>query len=406
MQAYSLLSTFYADEKMKSFRHSCDKVAMRCDDKETIMPKLSDLTKLLKAFAKNPSISDEEFLNALLLPYVIAGKIRNKNKEEFSLNKSRTSKIMNQKEDVPSKLREALSIYGIIDETKEEMRSFIDDYIDSGKTNNLIQRLNELMPQTSQVINNAVDNNDDVLPGLITDILIRSLSETNLSVSDVETIWKHGINSVDMQTGDIFHYGFGNRHKKKNIVVIPVNTAFDTHVTRKIENNPYPLVSENTVHGQWLIRMKESGVQPDQLDKRITESLSKHGFTPVKNTKCENLERLCYPIGAVAIIETDNAIYFLVAISRFDTFNNARSTSGDINEALRSILDIYDRAGLGYDMYLPLMGTGLSRAGLSTQEAYDLLTEQLICNSSKIHGHIHIILKPEDRREIVIRGGE
>ena len=83
------------------------------------MLRLSELMRLLKTFARNSAISDEEFLNAFLFPFVIAGNIKNKNGEEFRLDKARTSKIMNQKDDVPTKLREALSIYGIADKTRE-----------------------------------------------------------------------------------------------------------------------------------------------------------------------------------------------------------------------------------------------------------------------------------------------
>ena len=47
------------------------------------MLKLSDLTKLIKSFARNSAISDEEFLNAFLFPFVIAGNIKNKNDKDF-----------------------------------------------------------------------------------------------------------------------------------------------------------------------------------------------------------------------------------------------------------------------------------------------------------------------------------
>ena len=80
-----------------------------------------------------------------------------------------------------------------------------------------------------------------------------------------------------------------------------------------------------------------------------------------------------------------------------------RSSAANISEAVSSLLDVYDRFGLGYDLYLPLMGTGLSRADLSTQEAYDLLIESMKINSNKIHGHVHLVLRPIDRNLITIQ---
>ena len=171
-------------------------------------------------------------------------------------------------------------------------------------------------------------------------------------------------------------------------------------MTRKLEGNVYPVVSENTIHGQWLIRLIESGEQKEQIDVRIAESLRYTGFNPMKESKIEHRKKVCYPIGSVAIIETGNAVYFLVAIAEFDDFNNARSSADDIDSAITSLLNVYDRLGMGYDLYIPLMGTGLSRAGLSSQEAYDLLTKSLMKNRSKIRGHIHLILRFEDRCDI------
>lgn len=128
--------------------------------------------------------------------------------------------------------------------------------------------------------------------------------------------------------------------------------------------------------------------------------MKRAGFYPIKESTAGNGKKDCYPVGSVSIIETTNAVYFLTAMAEFDDFNNARSSSQDIDAAINSLLNMYDRFGLGYDLYLPLMGTGLSRAGLSTQEAYDLLIGSLRKNSNRIHGQVHLILRPADRDEI------
>ena len=89
-----------------------------------------------------------------------------------------------------------------------------------------------------------------------------------------------------------------------------------------------------------------------------------------------------------------------MAIAEFDDFNNARSSANDIDTAIASLIAVYDRFGMGYDLYIPLMGTGLSRAGLSIQEAYYLFISSLMKISNRIHGHVHLILRPADRNEI------
>ena len=362
------------------------------------MINLSDLTKLLKMYAINSSISDEEFLNAFLNPLIMAGNITNKNGDEFYLNKNRTSEIMNHKADVPAKLRNALSFYGIKENTIKEMDLFLADYIDPGKKTDLLGKLQEMMKEMPDIT--AIIDNNVQLPAILTELLFSAVKSCNLPNPETVLIWKCGCNSIDVQSGDLFHFGFDNRHKKNNIVVIPVNTAFDTVITRRFEGEGYPLVSENTVHGQWLIRMIESGESRDQLDIRISESLKKTGFNPLKQATTENGKKQCYKTGAVAMIETKNAVYFLVALSEFNGHNNAKTSSDDIDSAIGSLLDVYDRFGQGYDLYLPLMGTGLSRAGLSIQQAYDLEINSLLKNKNSIHGNVHVILRPEDRKEL------
>lgn len=369
------------------------------------MPKLSELTKQLKEFALNPRVSDEEFLNAFLLPFVLAGNIKNKNHEEFHLDKARTSEILKQKADVPVKLRNALSRVGIKNETIREMGLFLEDYFDPNRQIIMLEKLSN-MAKEEGVFPESIfvsDGDQESLAAILTELLIKAISESNLAEPDIIMIWKHGLNSIDVQSGDLFHFGFDNRHKKKNIVVIPVNTAFDTHVTRKFESEAYPLVSENTVHGQWLIRLKETGEELERIDERIADSLKRTGFCPIKESRSENGKKNCYPIGSIAIIDTSKAVYFLLAMAEFDDFNNARSSAENIDVAITSLINVYDRFGLGYDLYLPLMGTGLSRAGLSTQEAYDLLIEILMKNNNRIHGHVHLILRPADRNEITLQ---
>ncbi len=85
---------------------------------------LASLVKALKRHAKNQNMSDEDFLNEFLSP-VVARKIINKNGDLFYLNKSRTSKILAQKEDVPSCLRMAIGKSDIKQKTVEKMPDFI-----------------------------------------------------------------------------------------------------------------------------------------------------------------------------------------------------------------------------------------------------------------------------------------
>ena len=91
---------------------------------------LAELAKTLKGCAINSSISDEEFLNALLGPFVTAGRVKAREGKEFWLDKSRTSRILNGHCDVPIFLRKVLARYGLEDAVADGMTSFVQDTLD------------------------------------------------------------------------------------------------------------------------------------------------------------------------------------------------------------------------------------------------------------------------------------
>ncbi len=92
----------------------------------------------------------------------------------------------------------------------------------------------------------------------------------------------------------------------------------------------------------------------------------------------------------------------MLAISKFSAKNKAQSSKKDILIAISKLLEYYDDKGQGYDLYIPLMGTGMSRAYLSYQESYDIIKNTLLNNHNKLQGKINIIILPEVIDEIEI----
>ena len=363
---------------------------------------LAKLVRVLKKYALNPSISDEDFLNEFLRPYVDAGQINNKNGVSFYLDKSRTSDIMSQKVDVPRPLREARRISKIEEKTAENMTSFIDRFIDVSRSDEIKDVLLDVVKlRTEGTIRKKTQLNSDSfgMDFFLTAALMCAISSDNAIESKELILWKRGPNQMSVVSGDLFQFSSNNR--RKNIVVIPVNTAFDTCITKSLEGEKRPLVSENTIHGKWLIRMRKANEDLNQLYERIRNSIENLGQRPVREIHDTNGKRTCYPIGTTSIIEKENAIFFLTAISEFDGINNAKGTPEDIKVSIRTLVDVYDKYGQGYDLYMPIIGTGRSRTGLSLKEAYDLIVRELKNNKNKIHGCIHLVIRPEDWNEIM-----
>ena len=130
----------------------------------------------------------------------------------------------------------------------------------------------------------------------LTEVFIEAVKINNVAIDNKDAIiWNNGSNSIEIVEGDIFKFAFENRSKTtKNIVVIPVNTAFDTYVSTKLETDGIPLVSENTLHGKWLIRWIRSGESVADLDSRIAESLNCQGKKPIGKSKSKNGKADCY----------------------------------------------------------------------------------------------------------------
>ena len=105
------------------------------------MYRLSDLLKTIKDFAKDKGVSDEEFVNGFLQPYIDAAGIKNRNKEMLFLDKQRVSRIMNNKADVPKAFCRELSRSNIRESTAEGFDSFIEDYLDISDEENMVLAL-------------------------------------------------------------------------------------------------------------------------------------------------------------------------------------------------------------------------------------------------------------------------
>ena len=299
---------------------------------------ISTYIKALKKAAFNENISDEEFVRELFAPIINAGNIKDKNGSPLDLDKTRVSRLLAQKDDVPGAIRKALSIYNIEDSIEDDFEYFISDILDENKISTAIDIISNSIKDDSTV--------NDVIKSKLVEIkndkayfliytFLEAVKINNKETTTKQIIWQKGNNSVEVVSGDLFKFGFGNRSKKtKNIVCIPVNTTFETRLTTKTEQEPKPLVSENTLHGKWLRRWMESGNTIIELDKRIEDNIELQELEPVGEAPTGNGKILRYPIGSIVNVETENASYYLLAISDFDKNNNARSEKKKIKTAI------------------------------------------------------------------------
>ncbi|MBQ6524596.1 MAG: hypothetical protein IJI12_08075 [Atopobiaceae bacterium] len=370
---------------------------MGCDNGTGLT--LASLVRALKRHALDPSISDVAIMNGLIDSYVESERVKDRNGNPLSLDKSRVSRLLSGREDVPRALRAPLPRYGVIERTRSGLEPFVEEFIDGEDLGGLIHDLKALVEGDGSL---SADAREGVLGtadepiAFLAAIFIEALKADNRADSRV-VIWSRGPNSLGLVSGNLLDFGFSNRSKRRAIVVVPVNTSFETHVTRKYEQSPTQVVADSTIHGQWLTRMEESG-QADDLRNRIFDDLeARYG---ARQGSREGLKP--YPIGSIAVIETNRAVFCLLAISTFDERNRATSSSEDISRAVADLLRFYDSAGQGLDMYLPLLGTGRSRAGLGYQQSLELIVGTCMDNRLSLLGKVTIVASEEAMKELSI----
>ena len=360
---------------------------------------LAQYVRCLKKHAKNRKISDEVFLNAVLNPLVVAGKIDNRVGEEIYFDKSRTSLLMNRVDDVPNALREALGMVGVYVDTVENFTYFLEDYINDENMEALLDEISMLIKEDKNIADMELLLQKRDRPNeFLADVLITAIESKNNGMDFYGEILRNGAYCVKVVYADIFKYAFRKRTKNKNIVVIPVDTAFHTHLTRKYENAPLPEVSEKTIHGQWLSRLEKAGEDISSLNQRILRDLRIRGY------KCNDNGQ--YPIGTIATIETCSTIFYLLAIAEFDENNIAHTTKEQLQDTLDKLSIYYDNFGDAHDLYVPLIGTGRSRAGISLQESYNLIIDCYRKNKQRILGDIYIVIHKDFENLIKVEGGK
>ena len=344
--------------------------------------------------------SCETFVRKLIERYICQFNIRNKNCNEdlLDLDKAYISQFMNNKRNIPKKICNILLRDDFDKKTKDIFTSFVKDELDQ---NLLVDSINELKTEISQAENlnenqkKAISNLEDNIEILSTSFTLALKVDNKIERKNfTEIIWKNGANSIDLVFGDIFKFGFDNRKREKNIIVIPVNTSFATHITAKVEKEKFPLVSEKTIHGMWLSRMYKCNYKEEKINNLIKSYLERYNASLIDNYNN-------YPIGTISEIYHKNMIFYLLAISKFDENNNAKSYKHDIRNSLKNLLKHYDKFGQGYHLYLPLIGTGLSRANLSNKDSFKLICSEMIKNKKKIHGNITIVALPDVKDELM-----
>lgn len=350
--------------------------------------------RTIKPYANNINISDEVFVTNLF-DYIgpELNIVNSRNGEPLYLSKARISLLLNQKEDVSDNIRAAFCRTKAKDILIKILPDYLEDNMNPTRHDALIDSVKNLLLSDSSLdewAKKSYSALDDI--ELLAVVFIEAIKANNQLRTIEKELWRNGNNSIKIMCGNIISLAFNSKNDDRKIVVVPVNTAFDTQLSSNSEDDIFPLVSENTIHGQWLKKIIPM-VGKQDLDNRIQNYLDKSMSKPT-----ETINGICggkstkYPVGTTAVIQHGDAIFYLLAVSDFDERNVAKSSKEWIQSAISELIDFYDQRGLGYSLYIPLIGTGRSRAHLSAKESLQLITDSLIKNEKRINGNVTIVV--------------
>lgn len=236
-------------------------------------------------------------------------------------------------------------------------------------------------------------------------VCVTLLSIFIMLITQTETIWERGQAKLCVKYGDILSFGqkrkFFRCSTRSKLIVIPVNSHFDTIV--EDSTVPNPLVSVKTIHGKWLkLYETEKNTTPIEIQNAIYAFLDAKNIRYQDDNNRRGSQRK-YPTGTCAIMNgTNNVNYVLWALSDFNQANVAHATKESVISSLVSLLDFINTQSQGNECYIPLVGTGLSRVSLSHKESLHTILSTIDLYREKLVGTVNIVIYKGDKSKVSI----
>ena len=330
--------------------------------------------KLFKKHAKNKQMSDAAIVEALFCNSCDALLENNDLCDNYGNPKALASKLVNRKDNVPAKIAK-LIVQADFKQLNDGLEDTYDYFLNYYEIDKFVHEINEIVKE------------DKTLPALIkeqfeettyeefdflTFSLIECMKVPNKLTMALFNIYSNGKNSLNLVVDDILRIAFEKKITSNRIVVIPVDAKFNMQLSAFEDHTK--IVSIKTIHGKWINKMETHGYTREKILKTIQ---SQNG-------------------SSIPVIVFNKTKFYLLPISEFDENNTARSSIASLERAIVELLKFYDLHDQGETLYLPLIGTGLSRAGLNHNESLKLIKDTMLKNNEYLNGVVNIVLFNND----------
>jgi len=294
--------------------------------------------------------------------------------DNYGNPKSLASKLINRKENVPVKIAK-LIVEADFEQLNDGLEDTFDFFLNIYEIDRFVDEIKQIVKKDellSDLIKKQFLETDYEEFEFLTFALIESMKIPNKLTMASFNIYSNGKNSVNLVVDDILRIAFEKKITTNRIVVIPVDANFNMELSSFEDYRK--IVSIKTIHGQWIERMEKNNYSRKKIVELIEEQA----------------------VSLIPVLMVNKTKFYLLPISEFDKNNTAHSSVSSLEKAIIELLKFYDLHDQGETMYIPLIGTGLSRAGLNHNDSFKLIKDTMLKNKEHINGTINIVLYEKD----------
>ena len=187
--------------------------------------------------------------------------------------------------------------------------------------------------------------------------------------------------------------------KNKPIVVIPVNSSFDTIVDKNIETNN-KIINKDSIHGQWVDKYAPDIEARLQLQRHIFELLKKRNLKPIKKLPNKRGNKDIYDLGTYIYLEREKCDYLLFALTEFDENNKViASNPTQFLDLMEKLIKAFDE-NPNRHFYVPLMGTRLGLFNIDCSQSFNCIKTAFQNNLQKLRSSVTIVIGSKERTKV------
>lgn len=206
---------------------------------------------------------------------------------------------------------------------------------------------------------------------------------------------------VEAMYGNVLEIKKEKKEESKPVIVIPVNSSFDT-VVEDDQSIVDRIVEGTSIHGQWLKKYGPDKKSINKIDNEISKYIQDKKMAPINCLTNKRGKKEIYKLGSHVFIERDDYSFLLFALTEFDEHNKVIKKDADIFADLMKILiDITDECP-GKHVYIPVMGTKIALFGLNELSAFEYIKNAVLNKKNSLRATISIVIFEGNRDKVSI----